>query len=368
MPAPVNIFIDTGILDRECYDFASSHIKALLEAVEDQNKKLLLPQPTALEIENHIHEKTRQAVVSLMKARQEHAMLRGNTGIPQSRLERDHMIDELRVQVLRQWASFKTNFDCVALDYSGVSVAEVMDWYTQVQPPFGPGKKQKEFPDAFSLAALLAYAVQNNQSVAVVSTDNDFKRFCDTNTQLRFYPDLDTLTSELVADADAHKQQQRFTKAVDFAHAAIPALIARIKADFPDRAFWHELAPADENEDIDNIIATDCELTSDDLQVVGIDPQSFSISFRGEVTFTADVAYADPDSWINMGDGEIMYGHRCAGNVTETAVIHGSAHFNIDSEWSEEPEISDLTIEEDSIWMQAPAPQVDDHDYGDQQG
>lgn len=363
MPAPQVVFIDTGILERECFDFASSRIKSLLAAVEGQRKTLLLPLPTKLEIEKHLSEQTRLAVVSLMKAREKHALLRGIAGVPQSRAERDRMVELLRTEVLSQWASFQTHFECVELDYSGVSVSEVMGWYSNMQPPFGPGEKQKEFPDAFTLAILRAYATRTGQSIAVVSTDNDFKKFCDSVSKMSYYPDLDTLTSELVADAN---ERHRFAQAVAMAGAAVPALLARIKKDFPDRGFWHDCAPADEDEEVENVIAVDCDLTPDDIQVVGINATGFSISFRAEVTFTADVAYADPDSWVNMGDGDIMYLERCAGNVTDTATIHGSAE--IETDWGDVAEttaveVSALKIEEDFIRVRESAPQV--HDHGD---
>jgi hypothetical protein len=232
-----------------------------------------------------------------------------------------------------------------------------MGWYSQVQPPFGP-KKPKEFPDAFALAALRVYATQSGEQVAVVSADDDFRKFCDTAPCLRFYPDLETLTSELVADAD---EQHRFAQAVTLAQEAIPTLAARIIADFPDRGFWHALAPADDTDDVENVAATACDITGTDLQVVGITPEGFTVAFRAEVTFTADVAYADPDSWVNMGDGDIMYMHRCSGNVTDTVTIHGSAELATD--WNDIPEVTALKIENQYILVRAAAPQVDDHDY-----
>ncbi len=365
MPAPDTIFIDTGIFDRECFDFSSSRFRSLLAAVDGQHKKLLLPQPTKLEVEKHISEQSRLAVVALKVAREQHALLRGVAGVPQSRAERDQMIEQLRTQVLAHWVSFKSHFDCVELDYSGVNVAEVMGWYSSVQPPFGLGEKQKEFPDAFTLAILRDYASRTGRSIAVVSTDNDFRKFCDGVSTMRYYANLDTLTSELVADAD---ERHRFTRAVTLARASIPAIIAQIKQKFPDRGFWHECAPADDDEEVENVVPIDCQLTPEDLQVVGISATGFSVSFRAEVTFTADVAYADPDSWVNMGEGDIMYLGRCAGNVTDTAIIHGSAEIETDWDEGTEPgttEIRALAIKEDFVWIRQSAPQVNDHDYDD---
>lgn len=364
MPAPDAIFIDTGIFDQECYDFFSSRVQALLAAISVQSKTLLLPQPTKQEILKHINQRAQEAIVSLVKARESHALLRGRTGVPQNRQQRDEMVAQLRSETLTRWADFQSQFNLCELDYSGVNLGEVMAWYNQVTAPFGPGDKQKEFPDAFALAAVRTYAAQTGRPVAVVSTDNDFKKFCENVPALRFYPTLDALTAELVVDANAI----RAGKAAFFAQISIPTLIDLLKSAFPDRGFWHELAPADEDDNVDNIVATKCEITPDDIQVVAVTDNSFTVSFRAEVTYTADVAYADPDSWVSDGDGDVMYLHRCEGNVTDTATIHGSVCFETDAPWSEILEIKDLKIEEDFIWVREAAPQVDDRDYDDHNG
>jgi PIN domain len=50
-----------------------------------------------------------------------------------------------------------------------------MEWYHRGRGPFGP-KKQKEFPDAIALAAILNFSKREKCSIAVVSQDSDFKR------------------------------------------------------------------------------------------------------------------------------------------------------------------------------------------------
>ena len=200
MPAPQTIFIDTGILDQECYDFSSPRLAAFVAAASAQNKRLLLPLPTKLEIEKHIQEQTREAITALRKVREKNPLLRSIEGIPQSRVERDSMAADLLTRSMEQWQRFRDRLECEDLDCSMVSVPEVIGWYSQVRPPFSP-QKTKEFPDAFALAALRDHATASGRPIAVVSTDADFKAFCSTAPLLRFYPDLDQLTSEMVEDA-----------------------------------------------------------------------------------------------------------------------------------------------------------------------
>lgn len=359
MPAPQTIFIDTGILDRECYDFSSPRISAFLAAACSQDKRLLLPLPTKLEIEKHIRDQALEAITALRKVREKNAFLRSIRGIPQSRAERDRMIEELSAKTIQQWQAFREKLECEDLDCSTVSVAEIMGWYSEVLPPFGP-EKRREFPDAFAMAALRDYTQTSKRPIAVVSTDDDVKAFCATEPLLRFYPDLDQLTSEAVED---EQPKQRFAQAVVLAEQAIPALIARILTVFPDRAFANEDAPGDEDDDVDNVVASECDLTPQDIRIVAITKLGFKISFRAEITFSADVAYSDPDSWVNMGEGDIMYLNECAGNVTDTTEVTGSAY--IETDWEVVGEVCDVKIDDDYILIRERAPRVDDYDYGD---
>lgn len=66
------------------------------------------------------------------------------------------MIEELSAKTIQQWQAFREKLECEDLDCSTVSVAEIMGWYSEVLPPFGP-EKRREFPDAFAMAALRDY-------------------------------------------------------------------------------------------------------------------------------------------------------------------------------------------------------------------
>ncbi|HZW13833.1 MAG TPA: hypothetical protein VFF81_11660 [Noviherbaspirillum sp.] len=66
--------------------------------------------------------------------------------------------------------------------------------------PFAEGKKRKEFPDAFAVAILSAYATRTGECIAVVSEDKDFKSACDRYGSLLYFGSLPKLTEVLLAD------------------------------------------------------------------------------------------------------------------------------------------------------------------------
>lgn len=65
-----------------------------------------------------------------------------------------------------------------------VDAATVFQKYFQKKPPFGPGKKKEEFPDAFVLTSIEDLCSWKNQKIYVVSTDGDMQSGCGDNGHL----------------------------------------------------------------------------------------------------------------------------------------------------------------------------------------
>lgn len=62
--------------------------------------------------------------------------------------------------------------------------------YFDGSPPFGGGNKKQEFPDALALNALEIFADEKGISIIVVSSDNDWKKFCSTSEFLYYHDDV----------------------------------------------------------------------------------------------------------------------------------------------------------------------------------
>jgi hypothetical protein len=71
------------------------------------------------------------------------------------------------------------------LNYEGMSVERVMDWYDRSAPPFREGKKRKEFPDAFVFAMLEKYLDDHKEEPASQLSGRRAQRCgCDSATSL----------------------------------------------------------------------------------------------------------------------------------------------------------------------------------------
>lgn len=69
------------------------------------------------------------------------------------------------------WDAYATETHAITVEPPPDSANKVLDWYFSQRLPFeGSGDKKHEFPDAFALHALEAYATSNNLTIVVVVT------------------------------------------------------------------------------------------------------------------------------------------------------------------------------------------------------
>lgn len=76
-------------------------------------------------------------------------------------------------------------------DVDIVSTQLIFDAYFASKPPFGSGKKRYEFPDALALFALQITADRLGGNILVVSTDGDWREFCDRSDGLHHIDNLE---------------------------------------------------------------------------------------------------------------------------------------------------------------------------------
>ena len=92
------------------------------------------------------------------------------------------------------------------LDLPKLALPKVLDLYFEKRPPFGPGKKKAEFPDALVIEALKAKAGVNNQVIYVVSEDSDFANACKECPHLELVPTLGHFLDHYNSHAESVKR------------------------------------------------------------------------------------------------------------------------------------------------------------------
>lgn len=201
MSLPTAVFLDTSVMAGQQYNFSSTALTTFIPLAKKHALKLLLPEPTESEVVRQIRERVQEALKALEDARRRAPFLAKWKHFPPT--QTSYVTDwEVMNIATAEWEAFLKNFNLIKLDYSSVNIKTVMHWYDRITPPFREGKKRKEFPDAFAIAIIEAYARKTGATVAVVSDDKDIKLACDRFSSLLYFKSLPELTELLLSDSE----------------------------------------------------------------------------------------------------------------------------------------------------------------------
>ncbi len=311
MSIPTTIFIDTSIFDECAYNFNSASFKAFRSLIKSLKLKLLVPDPTTREISRHIHERSHSAVKSIQDAVRRAPFLRQLDNWPLNTKTENSLVFDLVDHVEKQLAEFYEDFEVHNLDYAGIEISEIMDWYDWNQAPFSDRKK-KEFPDAFCVAIINEYHKANSENIAIISRDGDFKAACEKHKHLLYFPSLASYAEAI----------QREDERVDRIHKLLSkddSIVRKsISAQFQDLSFYIE---ANWEGDAEDIEVTDFDEL--EYHVVGIGDHSYIISFVAEISFSAYVSYWDLETAI-YDEGDVIPWDKIEGQVETTTSVSGT--------------------------------------------
>jgi hypothetical protein len=323
---PSAVFLDTSVFDGQSYNFSSVAFSTFVPACKDRKLKLLLPDPTEREVKRHLNDLSADAVALIEKARRTVPFLAKWKGFP----PRDIPRHDLYVVGLGEWQSFLKQFDVVRLNYDGITIGKVMNWCDAAEPPFDKGKKRKEFPDAFAIAILSAYAEQHSCYVAVVSQDLDFKKACDRFPSLMYFQSLPVLTELLLSADDSRVSMLR-----GVLDAAIDTIAeAAYEATF-DLSFYasHGYSEIRESEVQELDIA--------DMRVVALGEHECTIAFDAVIRVAHDV------EWFETGpDNEPESHHETAKKEYD---VSGTAKVSLDEKTNTVVSVPFAALNEEEI-------------------
>ena len=186
MEAPATLFLDTSIYRGAGYNFSAVRLAGLKEITQFQKIKLLLPDTTLREVEDHFAKGLENAERSLRKAL-------GNAPLLRKFFEDNYIFefkydhDNAKKAAWLEFGCFVSMFNDVHhLGYDLLNINEVQNWRSALEAPFSD-KKPNEYSDGITLSIILGYAKLNNERVAVVSEDNDWQEACLRYEQLEYY-------------------------------------------------------------------------------------------------------------------------------------------------------------------------------------
>jgi hypothetical protein len=197
------ITLDTSIFVSQGLRLESGLLKQL-EQFRDSSTRLIISEVIREEALLHLAEKTKEAQTQLeksLKKAKDYWQVESNEIEDIKKLVFDGC--EAQEIASRRFGQFikSTSLELIEAK-SHLEVGDLLQKYFRRNPPFSE-KKKYEFPDAIALMSLETWADKNQTKIIVVTSDNDWKNFCEASERLFSTCDLaEALSLFQLQDAD----------------------------------------------------------------------------------------------------------------------------------------------------------------------
>jgi len=331
MSLPSVVFLDTSVFAGQQYNFSSTAFTTFLPIAQKFGLKLLLPDPTEREIKRQISERSKEALLALEQARRRAPFLAKWTHFPKNRT--DYFTDwEVDRVATNEWKAFLSQLEVVRLGYQTVSLTEIMNWYDSMIAPFSV-KKRKEFPDAFAIAILEAYASQNERHIAVVSEDGDFQAACERFPFLMYFKSLPKLTERFLTDP------KEVTGLKNLILADLSKFEDAVRETFGKASYMHDGAEVN----VENGTVTG--ITVVDMNIVAIGERECTITFEAKI-----MAEYLLQRFLTGEDGEVLEENS---TVNDIDTVNGTAKVIFDAQGKHVTQVPFMEFDDPIIYLTA---------------
>ena len=194
-------------------------------------------------------------------------------------------VPNLATQLIQSFDSYLKEATSTCIDLKLGSLDEVVDQYLAKAPPFGPGKKTLEFPDAIVLSALNAWCKKQKCVAYVISRDGRYLKACEPLSSLHPLDDLGKFL-------DLVNKPRRAAAAVSRAFIARESdIIGYVSDDFVDLGFY---LSSEVEGDVEDVSVSRVVLGQPNI--ISVDDEQATLELECEVTFSAEVSYEDPNT------------------------------------------------------------------------
>ena len=164
----------------------STHFKALAKHLESGRLRLVITDITKTEVHKRIDTRCREELDSLRRIRKNARVLRSANSVQELGLFSDVNVDDASTQLRGAVDKFLDDHETTVVEAMAQDAEPVFERYFAMNPPFGPGPKRKEFPDAFVVEALSDWTDQQaDNTLLVVSEDVLFRNALQEGERIR---------------------------------------------------------------------------------------------------------------------------------------------------------------------------------------
>ncbi len=189
---PTSLFIDTEVFKRNGFHLDTNAFKALRETFAKGALRLLVPEMMERELLRHYSKLAEECANKHESIQHQYPL--NEIGLVET-TKRTDVLNSCYNDLKAKWEDFKSHFTVEMLPLVG-DLENVVDWYFKVDAPFEPGKKQKEFPDAFIISTLDGYYKEHKANIALVSCDGGFREAAKARSFIQYYSELDYYINE----------------------------------------------------------------------------------------------------------------------------------------------------------------------------
>ena len=279
------VFLDTQAYEAASFNTESAHFKTLARHLKSGRLKLLITDITKTEVHHRIDKQCHQELASLKDFRQKARLLRTANGITDLGLFSAADLDGVPQLVRRAIDTFLDDHDTTVIDATAQDAGSVFQQYFSEAPPFGPGAKRKEFPDAFVVEALTDWADQQAEMLFVVSGDERFRCACQKSDRLNPVEDISALLDDVASDDETLATFLREQLA-----GALDQIMSIGKQEFEELGFYVE----------NKWSGADLEVMQIDLsgepELIDVSGTETTAELKFDVKCQATLSYPDPNA------------------------------------------------------------------------
>jgi hypothetical protein len=313
------VFLDAEAFYRENFNFSSRRFRRLSELVSHYRVTLFSTDLVFREIQSGIAERVRGAATALQKASKPDTagILRNCTGISFEVLF-SFPEEAVHEELLAQFISFVRANRIEAISTADVPNDIIFDLYFAHSPPFREGKKKSEFPDAFSLSAISEWCRNKQVQAFVISSDPDWKAFCEADDQLISLDSVDELL-DLAASEDRLAEQAR-----SIYEDSRDQIAKEAEQIFESLGFFLD----DRDGDVELVDVSSVEILGEFLLSLDENTAVFGTDFQ--IVYHAEVSYEDREFGYYDNDDHSFYSMRSiVGEIEREASLSGEVFIDL---------------------------------------
>ena len=310
------VFIDTSVFKANNYFSTTSKINKLAELASKGRISIVLTSITKAEIIKHLTRDIENARKSVRK--KDNEVLRNIMGTDEYFSVLDSLdAEQTATEMVKKFIT-RSGAYVIGLEYCK-DIEGIFRKYFKQEFPFSE-KKQKEFPDAFALAALEEYNRSSQFKMIVLSTDPDMQNYESDELIAIDYKkyisdkmsedvDLSALYSELSSNADRLKEEMK----------------SEIEEFLDDESLYYDRV---ENGDIHYISIGDVrvDFNADEVYINESSDESIEFEMEIHVDYKVSISYDDYTNAIYDNEDKEWYGDEF---TTEDFIESGSTVVNL---------------------------------------